>query len=113
MTARAGHELDERVRLSVAQYPRNIGERLNEWTRMKFDEGKYKSSEIYGTPKDPALKKEYEDSSTRGAYFSAASVGPEVPRGSRLGPDGENSRAASIFGSMSTPTKQFCMSSQF
>jgi len=33
----------------------------DEWTRMKFDEGKYKSSEIYGTPKDPALKKEYED----------------------------------------------------
>ena len=33
----------------------------DEWTRMKFDEGKYKSSEIYGSPKDPALKKEYED----------------------------------------------------
>jgi 4-hydroxy-4-methyl-2-oxoglutarate aldolase len=33
----------------------------DEWTRMKFDEGKYKSSEIYSTPKDPALKKEYED----------------------------------------------------
>ena len=31
----------------------------DEWTRMKFDEGKYKSSEIYGAPKDPALKKEY------------------------------------------------------
>jgi 4-hydroxy-4-methyl-2-oxoglutarate aldolase len=33
----------------------------DEWTRMKFDEGKYKSSDIYSTPKDPALKKEYED----------------------------------------------------
>ena len=33
----------------------------DEWTRLKFDEGKYKSSEIYGSPKDPALKKEYED----------------------------------------------------
>ena len=33
----------------------------DEWTRMKFDEGKYKSSEIYGSPKDPALKKEYEE----------------------------------------------------
>jgi regulator of RNase E activity RraA len=33
----------------------------DEWTRMKFDEGKYKSSEIYGTPRDPALKKEYDD----------------------------------------------------
>jgi 4-hydroxy-4-methyl-2-oxoglutarate aldolase len=33
----------------------------DEWTRMKFDEGKYKSVDIYSTPKDPALKKEYED----------------------------------------------------
>jgi 4-hydroxy-4-methyl-2-oxoglutarate aldolase len=33
----------------------------DEWTRMKFDEGKYKSREIYGTPTDPALKKEYEE----------------------------------------------------
>jgi len=33
----------------------------DEWTRMKFDEGKYTSSEIYGSPRDPALIKEYED----------------------------------------------------
>jgi 4-hydroxy-4-methyl-2-oxoglutarate aldolase len=33
----------------------------DEWTRMKFDEGKYKSSDIYSSPKDPALKKEYEE----------------------------------------------------
>jgi 4-hydroxy-4-methyl-2-oxoglutarate aldolase len=33
----------------------------DEWTRMKFDEGKYKSSEIYGSPRDPALRKEYEE----------------------------------------------------
>lgn len=33
----------------------------DEWTRKKFDEGKYKSSEIYGTPKDPDLKKEYDE----------------------------------------------------
>jgi 4-hydroxy-4-methyl-2-oxoglutarate aldolase len=33
----------------------------DEWTRKKFDEGKYKSSDIYGTPKDPELKKEYEE----------------------------------------------------
>jgi regulator of RNase E activity RraA len=33
----------------------------DEWTRMKFDEGTYKSSDIYGTPKDPALRKEYEE----------------------------------------------------
>ena len=33
----------------------------DEWTRRKFDEGKYKSSEIYGTPRDPELKKEYDE----------------------------------------------------
>jgi 4-hydroxy-4-methyl-2-oxoglutarate aldolase len=33
----------------------------DEWTRKKFDEGKYKSSDIYGSPKDPALQKEYQD----------------------------------------------------
>jgi regulator of RNase E activity RraA len=33
----------------------------DEWTRMKFNEGKYKSADIYGTPRDPALLKEYEE----------------------------------------------------
>ena len=33
----------------------------DEWTRKKFDEGKYKSGDIYGTPKDPELKKEYDE----------------------------------------------------
>jgi regulator of RNase E activity RraA len=33
----------------------------DEWTRKKFDEGKYKSIDIYSSPKDPALKKEYEE----------------------------------------------------
>jgi regulator of RNase E activity RraA len=33
----------------------------DEWTRKKFDEGKYKSSEIYGSPRDPELKKEYQE----------------------------------------------------
>jgi len=33
----------------------------DEWTKRKFDEGKYKSQEIYGSPRDSALKKEYED----------------------------------------------------
>jgi regulator of RNase E activity RraA len=33
----------------------------DEWTKKKFEEGKYKSSEIYGSPRDPALKKEYEE----------------------------------------------------
>jgi regulator of RNase E activity RraA len=33
----------------------------DEWSRMKFDEGKYKSREIYGSPRDPVLLKEYQD----------------------------------------------------
>jgi 4-hydroxy-4-methyl-2-oxoglutarate aldolase len=33
----------------------------DEWTKIKFDEGKYKSSEIYGSPKDPKLQKEYQE----------------------------------------------------
>ena len=33
----------------------------DEWTRMKFDEGKYKSRDIYGSPRDPELKKEYDE----------------------------------------------------
>ena len=32
----------------------------DEWSRMKFDEGKYKSSEIYSSPRDPALRAEYQ-----------------------------------------------------
>ena len=33
----------------------------DEWTKNKFLSGKYKASELYPTPQDPALKKEYED----------------------------------------------------
>ncbi len=33
----------------------------DEWTRKKFAEGKYKSSEIYGSPTDPKLKQEYQE----------------------------------------------------
>ncbi|HEY3442243.1 MAG TPA: dimethylmenaquinone methyltransferase [Paludibaculum sp.] len=33
----------------------------DEWTKRKFDEGKYKSSDIYGRPRDPELIKEYEE----------------------------------------------------
>ena len=33
----------------------------DEWTKKKFDEGKYKSTEVYSRPRDPALLKEYED----------------------------------------------------
>ena len=33
----------------------------DDWTKKKFDEGKYKSSEIYGSPKDPKLQEEYRE----------------------------------------------------
>ena len=33
----------------------------DEWTKKKFDEGKYKSSEIYSTPADPKLLQEYQE----------------------------------------------------
>jgi 4-hydroxy-4-methyl-2-oxoglutarate aldolase len=33
----------------------------DEWSRKMFDTGKYKSSEIYYSPKDEALKKEYDE----------------------------------------------------
>jgi len=33
----------------------------DEWTKNKFLTGKYKSSEIYPSPSDPALKKEYDE----------------------------------------------------
>src|SRR2546421_3553468 len=33
----------------------------DEWTKKKFDEGKYKSSEIYSTPADPKLQREYQE----------------------------------------------------
>lgn len=32
-----------------------------EWIKKKFDEGKWKSSDIYGRPRDPALVKEMEE----------------------------------------------------
>jgi 4-hydroxy-4-methyl-2-oxoglutarate aldolase len=32
----------------------------DEWTKLKFDTGKYTSSQIYGRPSDPVLIKEYE-----------------------------------------------------
>jgi len=33
----------------------------DDWTKRKFDEGKYKSTDIYSRPRDPALLKEYDD----------------------------------------------------
>jgi len=32
----------------------------DEWTQMKMKTGKYKSNDLYSSPKDPALKQEYE-----------------------------------------------------
>src|SRR5579871_3404164 len=32
----------------------------DEWTKRRFDEGKYKSSDIYGVPRDPKLQQEYQ-----------------------------------------------------
>ncbi len=43
----------------------------DEWTRMKFDQNKYKSTDIYSSPKDPALIKEYEE-------FLKQKLGPEA-----------------------------------
>jgi len=33
----------------------------DEWTKMKFDEGKYKSTDIYSVPKTPELRAEYQE----------------------------------------------------
>jgi 4-hydroxy-4-methyl-2-oxoglutarate aldolase len=33
----------------------------DEWTKKKFAEGKYKSSEIYSSPSDPRLQQEYQE----------------------------------------------------
>ena len=33
----------------------------DEWTRKKFDEGKYVSSDIYSSPRDAALRQEYQE----------------------------------------------------
>jgi len=47
-------------------------------------------------------------------YFKADSVGPEVPRGSRLTPEAWNNVFGfEILGSTRKPMKQFCISSQF
>ena len=33
----------------------------DEWTKAKLASGKYKSSQLYPSPSDPALKREYEE----------------------------------------------------
>ncbi len=43
----------------------------DEWTGMKFDQNKYKSTDIYSSPRDPALIKEYEE-------FLKQKLGPEA-----------------------------------
>jgi regulator of RNase E activity RraA len=43
----------------------------DEWTKRKFDEGKYKSTEVYSRPRDPALLKEYDD-------FLKEKLGPQA-----------------------------------
>jgi regulator of RNase E activity RraA len=43
----------------------------DEWTKKKFDEGKYVSSDIYGRPTDPSLIKEYEE-------YLKKELGPEA-----------------------------------
>jgi regulator of RNase E activity RraA len=58
-------------REGVAFIPPSVAEKIldgadtlhvhDEWTRKQFDTGKYKSSEIYGSPKDPEKKKEYDE----------------------------------------------------
>jgi 4-hydroxy-4-methyl-2-oxoglutarate aldolase len=47
----------------VEQIVKNAGEVHihDEWTQMMMKTGKYKSSEIYPSPKDPELKKQYEE----------------------------------------------------
>jgi len=37
----------------------------DEWTKKKFAEGKYKSSDIYGSPRDPKLQQEYQEYLTK------------------------------------------------
>jgi 4-hydroxy-4-methyl-2-oxoglutarate aldolase len=37
----------------------------DEWTKKMFETGKYKSSDIYSRPKDPALQKEYQEYLTK------------------------------------------------
>ncbi len=43
----------------------------DEWTKKKFDEGTYKSTDIYSRPRDPALIKEYQD-------YLKAKLGPKA-----------------------------------
>ena len=53
------------------------------------------------------------DFSVAGCSVNAASVGPDVPRGSRLGPEGLNTLELSVFASKIRPRKPDCISSQF
>jgi regulator of RNase E activity RraA len=48
----------------------------DDWTRKKFEEGKYKSTDIYSSPRDPALQKEYQDYLKQKLGGAAPSVAP-------------------------------------
>ena len=57
----------------------------DEWTRKKFDEGKYKSSEIYSSPSDPALKKDIRSTSRSGWRKFGSNNALTVARHRRIG----------------------------
>ncbi|MGA2119273.1 MAG: dimethylmenaquinone methyltransferase [Bryobacteraceae bacterium] len=54
----------------------------DDWTKMKFAQGKYKSTDIYSRPRDPELLKEYEDylkqKLSPGAYEEYLKTRPSV-----------------------------------
>ena len=51
-----------------------------EWTKKKFDEGKYVSSDIYGSPREPALIKEYQhDLKAKLGPCGMRNIGSAVP----------------------------------
>ena len=69
----------------------------DEWTKKKFDEGKYVSSDIYSAPRDPALMKEYQEylkeklgAARYDEYMKRRSAQPQpgVPGGGRGGRGG-------------------------
>jgi len=51
----------------------------DEWTRKKFDEGKYKSTDSYSSPRDPALQKEYQDYLKQKLGDAAPAAAPGAP----------------------------------
>jgi len=67
----------------------------DEWVKKKFDTGKYKSGEIYGRPRDPALLKEFEEytgmkSAPRPPDGPAGPAAGQRPRTEKPSPDKVN-----------------------